>query len=138
MMLNRRIVNICQRVPISYSLVQHKVLVRRKHAEVKKNDSFVFNIFRGNVDTTQVLPYPQVLNEEQTELLKLLLDQAERVITQINDPLLNDELGHVPDSTLDALKSYGAYGLQVPEEYGGAGLNSTQYGRLTEVIGRDT
>ena len=92
-MLNRRIVNICQKGTCFYSAtVCQKVSARKKHSEGKKNDSFVFNIFRGNVDTTQVLPYPRVLNGEQTELLQLLLDQAERVISQINDPLLNDEL----------------------------------------------
>ena len=36
---------------------------------------------------------------------------------------------------LEAVKAAGGFGAQVPEEFGGAGLNSTQYGRLTEVIG---
>ena len=107
----------------------------KKNIQVKETSSFVHNIFRGILDQTQVCPYPQVLDEEQIDLLKLLLDQAERSITAINDPLKNDALELVPEETIAALKAAGGYGLQVPEEYGGAGLNSTQYGRLTEVLG---
>ena len=33
------------------------------------------------------------------------------------------------------LREVGAYGLQVPEDYGGVGLNNTQYARLTDIIG---
>jgi len=108
---------------------------RAKHSTPVKNTSFVFNAFLGKVDSTQVVPYPNVLDSDQSDLLKLLLDQAERAINEINDPLMNDELGYVPDATLEALKASGAYGLQVPEQYGGAELNNTQYGRMTEVMG---
>lgn len=108
---------------------------RSKHSAPVKNSSFVFNAFLGKVDSTQVVPYPNVLDSDQTDLLKLLLDQAERAINEINDPMKNDELGYVPEKTLEALKASGAYGLQVPEQYGGAELNSTQYGRMTEVMG---
>ena len=101
----------------------------------KTSNSFVQNIFRGVVDTTQVLPYPDVLSEEQRDTLNLLIPLAERVLAEQNDPLKNDALEYVPESTLNALKDVGGFGLQVPEDYGGAGLNSTQYGRLTEVLG---
>ena len=114
-------------------------LIRKKHSSgnvpVKQTSSFVHNIFRGVLDQSQVTPYPNVLDDDQVELLKMLLEQAERVITVINDPLKNDQLEAVPEATLTALKAAGAYGLQVPEEWGGAGLNSTQYGRMSEILG---
>jgi len=100
-------------------------------------NSFVQNIFRGVVDTTQVLPYPDVLNDEQKDTLAMLVPLAERVLSERNDALKNDELETVQQATLDALKEAGGFGLQIPEEYGGAALNSTQYGRLTEAIGAD-
>jgi len=112
---------------------------RKENKQVQSNvtNSFVQNIFRGVVDTTQVLPYPNTLNEEERETLNILLPIAERVFLEKNDALKNDVLESIPDHTLDALKEVGGYGLQVPEEYGGAGLNSTQYGRLTEIIGAE-
>lgn len=106
-----------------------------KKLPVLQSNSFVQNIFRGIVDPTQVAPYPNTLSEEEKETLNLLLPIAERVLAEQNDALENDVLEYVPEHTLNALKEVGGYGLQVPEEYGGAGLNSTQYGRLTEVLG---
>ena len=75
------------------------------------------------------------MDADQEETLRLLLPIAERVISQENDALGNDERETVPESTLSALKEVGGFGLQVPEQWGGAGLGSTQMGRLTEVIG---
>ena len=110
--------------------------VRERH-DVSSNSSFVHNIFCGRLETAQVLPYPDVLTEDERETVQLLLPVAERGVKDQNDPLLNDELESVPAATLEALKAAGGFGLQVPEEFGGAGLNSTQYGRLTEVIGEN-
>ena len=31
----------------------------------------------------------------------------------------------------------GAFSLQVPQEYGGLGLNNTQYTRLVEIVGKN-
>jgi len=99
------------------------------------SNSFVQNIFRGLVEPTQVFPYPIALDEEQKENLEMLVPIAERVMSEQNDPLLNDQLETVPESTVNALKELGAFGLQVPVELDGVGLSNTQYARLTEVVG---
>jgi len=100
-----------------------------------ESNSFVQNIFRGMIDPTQVFPYPIALDEEQKENLEMLVPIAERVMEEQNDPLKNDELETVPESTVNALKELGAFGLQVPVELDGVGLSNTQYARLTEVVG---
>lgn len=38
---------------------------------------------------------------------------------------------------MQALWELGAFGIQVPQEYSGLGLNNTQYGRLVEIVGRN-
>jgi len=43
-------------------------------SEAKATQSFTMNLFRGVVETAQVFPFPQVLNEEQTDNLKMLVD----------------------------------------------------------------
>jgi acyl-CoA dehydrogenase family protein 9 len=48
-----------------------------------------------------------------------------------------DADGHIPQQTLDQLKSFGLFGQQIPEEYGGLGLNATEYARLGEVTSID-
>jgi very long chain acyl-CoA dehydrogenase len=97
--------------------------------------SFAQNLFRGMIEPEQAFPYPQVLNEDQTETLQMLVPIAERVMGEQNDPLKNDELEYVPEETVQSLRELGAFGLQVPEELGGVGLTNTQYARLTEIVG---
>ena len=53
----------------------------------------------------------------------------------MNDPAKNDELERIEDHTLEGLKELGAFGLQVPVDYGGIGLTNTQYARLVEIVG---
>merc|ERR1719290_900201 len=99
------------------------------------SNSFVQNVFRGLIEPTQVFPFPVALDEEQRENLEMLVPIAERVMTEQNDPLLNDQLETVPEDTINALRELGAFGLQVPVELDGVGLTNTQYARLTEVVG---
>merc|ERR1719234_2689891 len=99
------------------------------------SNSFVQNVFRGMIEPTQVFPFPVALDEEQRENLEMLVPIAERVMTEQNDPLLNDQLESVPEDTINALRDLGAFGLQVPVELDGVGLTNTQYARLTEVVG---
>merc|ERR1719268_343364 len=99
------------------------------------SNSFVQNVFRGMIEPTQVFPFPVALDEEQRENLEMLVPIAERVMEEQNDPLLNDQLESVPEDTVNALRELGAFGLQVPVDLGGVGLNNTQYARLTEIVG---
>merc|ERR1719175_194601 len=99
------------------------------------SNSFVQNVFRGLIEPTQVFPFPVALDEEQRENLEMLVPIAERVMTEQNDPLLNDQMETVPEATVQALRELGAFGLQVPVELDGVGLTNTQYARLTEVVG---
>lgn len=41
-----------------------------------ENDSFVMNVFRGQVESKDVFPYPYILNEEQRETLQMLIDPS--------------------------------------------------------------
>merc|ERR1719462_1036520 len=99
------------------------------------SNSFVQNVFRGMIEPTQVFPFPVALDEEQRENLEMLVPIAERVMEEQNDPLLNDLLEKVPEESVQALRDFGAFGLQVPVELGGVGLRNTQYARLTEIVG---
>merc|ERR1719295_8351 len=99
------------------------------------SNSFVQNVFRGLIEPTQGFPFPVALDEEQRENLEMLVPIAERVMTEQNDPLLNDQMETVPEDTVNALRELGAFGLQVPVELDGVGLPNTQYARLTEVVG---
>ncbi|XP_017469665.1 PREDICTED: very long-chain specific acyl-CoA dehydrogenase, mitochondrial, partial [Rhagoletis zephyria] len=54
---------------------------------------------------------------------------------EVNNAARNDTNSSIDDVVLDQLWDLGAFGIQVPEEYGGLGLGNTQYGRLCEILG---
>ncbi|XP_030043217.1 very long-chain acyl-CoA dehydrogenase, mitochondrial isoform X1 [Microcaecilia unicolor] len=100
-----------------------------------ENKSFAGNMFRGEIVTDQVFPFPSVLNEEQTQFLKELVGPVSKFFEEVNNPSKNDALEKVEDSTMEGLKHLGAFGLQIPSELGGLGLSNTQYARLVEIVG---
>ncbi|XP_076395518.1 acyl-CoA dehydrogenase very long chain isoform X2 [Megachile rotundata] len=93
------------------------------------------NIFRGQLQTSQVFPFPESLTEEQIDTLKMLVDPIEKFFEEINDPMKNDETASIDEKTLAAMWELGVFGLQVPQKYGGLGLNNTQYSRCVEICG---
>lgn len=55
----------------------------------------------------------------------------ERLIPAEKDVIANDR---IPDDILSEMKEMGLFGLTVPEEYGGAGLNTSQYARVVNTM----
>ncbi len=53
----------------------------------------------------------------------------------MNDAALNDREEKVPAEINEQLKEMGAFGLQVPSELNGVGLNNTQYAKMVEIVG---
>ncbi|XP_041926460.1 very long-chain specific acyl-CoA dehydrogenase, mitochondrial isoform X1 [Alosa sapidissima] len=100
-----------------------------------ESKSFAVNMFKGQISTAQVFPYPSVLNEEQTQFLQELVGPCSKFFEEVNDPAKNDALEKVEDHTMQGLKEMGAFGLQVPADLGGVGLTNTQYARLVEIVG---
>ncbi|KAM5273528.1 very long-chain specific acyl-CoA dehydrogenase, mitochondrial [Ctenodactylus gundi] len=107
----------------------------REKAAKGESNSFAVGMFKGQLITDQVFPYPNVLNEEQTQFLKELVGPVARFFEEVNNPAKNDTLEQVEETTLRGLKELGAFGLQVPTELGGMGLCNTQYARLAEIVG---
>ncbi|RWS29865.1 very long-chain specific acyl-CoA dehydrogenase-like protein [Leptotrombidium deliense] len=98
-------------------------------------NSFVMNLFNGQAKLDQVFPFPDVLTEEQREILSMVKEPCERLYLDLNDPLKNDAEESINEKVVESLKNLGAFGIMVPVEYGGAGLNNTQYARLGEIMG---
>lgn len=108
--------------------------VEKKSAPLESK-SFAANIFKGQISTAQVFPFPSVLNEEQDQFLRELVGPVAKFFEEVNDPAKNDALEKVEDHTMEGLKEMGAFGLQVPTDLGGLGLTNTQYARLVEIVG---
>ncbi|CAH1405240.1 unnamed protein product [Nezara viridula] len=101
----------------------------------KENMSFMMNLFRGVVQPAQVFPYPDALTEEMTEHLKMLIDPTQKFFEEVNNAEKNDDASAIEPHTLQGLRDFGAFALQVPQEYGGMGITNSQYARITEIVG---
>nr|ACI90354.1 hypothetical protein [Philodina roseola] len=118
--------------PAESSIKNEKKPVARPKA--KSSDSYVMNLFRGQFYPKEVFPYPNVLNDEQKENVKMLIDPIWKFFEEKNDPAKNDETGIIPPEVMNGLKEQGAFGIQVPVDFGGLGLNNTQAARLFEIV----
>ena len=63
----------------------------------KISNSFVLNLYRGEFFAKEVFPYPNVMNEEQKENIKMLIDPVWKFFEERNDPAKNDHLETVSD-----------------------------------------
>lgn len=108
---------------------------RKLEAKNRESDSFIMNMFAGNCKLDKVFPYPDVINEDEREMLRMLIPQATKLYNELNDPLKNDQNETVDPAVVDRMKEMGAFGVMVPAEYEGADMSATQFARLGEVIG---
>ncbi|KAL5285200.1 ACADVL family protein [Megaselia abdita] len=101
----------------------------------RPNYSFLSNIFRGQVESKEMFPYPDVLSEEQKETINSLVDPFEKFFVEVNNPAKNDETSKIDQEVINQMQELGIYGMQPAEEYGGLGLNNTQNARLCQIVG---
>jgi hypothetical protein len=63
--------------------------------QLQTSTSFVMNLFRGQFCHSEIFPYPNVLNEEQRDNVKMLIDPIWKFFEEKNDAAKNDQLEKV-------------------------------------------
>lgn len=101
-----------------------------------KRPPFVKDLFLGNFDK-EVLTFPEVLDKERLQTLEELVSPVEKFFEESVDSKKIDAEGKIPKETLDGLKALGLFGQQIPTDYGGLGLNATEFARLAEFTSLD-
>ncbi|MDA0790829.1 MAG: acyl-CoA dehydrogenase family protein [Proteobacteria bacterium] len=71
------------------------------------------------------------------ETLKQLLETVDRFVDQQLRPIESEvgEQDRIPDDIIAQMKSLGFYGLTIPEEYGGLGLNMSEEVEVARIFG---
>ena len=62
----------------------------KERLTARTSNSFVMNLFRGQFSPDEVFPYPNVLNDEQKDNVKMLIDPIWKFFEEKNDPAKND------------------------------------------------
>ncbi|WP_419936473.1 acyl-CoA dehydrogenase family protein [Candidatus Palauibacter sp.] len=96
--------------------------------------TFVRNLFLGKFRLDAIHPYPDPDD---------FISERARAWTEDLRVFLRDEVdsdgidrdGKIPPSVVRALAERGAFGIKVPQKYGGLGFNQTEYANAMRVVG---
>ncbi|XP_049288134.1 very long-chain specific acyl-CoA dehydrogenase, mitochondrial-like [Anopheles funestus] len=101
----------------------------------RPNRSFLMNLFGGKLQTIELFPYPEPLDEEQKDYARALVDPVHKFFKEVNDATRNDDTSNVDSRTIDALWDLGLLSVYVPPELGGLGLCNVQSVLMAEISG---
>ncbi len=97
-------------------------------------DNFLANIYFGSLDMERFHSFRDLEEDDKT---REIIEKYEKITEKYPSSHL-EEQGTVPAELLEELKRIGFFGLNIPEKYGGVGLNLKQYLKVVEEIaGRD-
>ncbi|MGE5092580.1 MAG: acyl-CoA dehydrogenase family protein [Bacillota bacterium] len=88
--------------------------------------SFVRELFEGRFRLDLVHPFPE-LDPAEVARARPFLEALERFMREHVDSDRIDREGKIPPDVIRGLAKLGAFGIKIPEEYGGLGLSQTSY-----------
>ncbi len=96
--------------------------------------SFVAPIFMGKLPWEQIHPFPAQPAEDRAKG-DGFLGKLEEFLRESVDADEIDAKGEIPDAIVDGLRELGAFGVKIPEQYGGLGMSQTNYTRFGVLVG---
>jgi len=103
--------------------------------------SFVRELFEGSFRLDLVHPFP-TMDPADVERARPFMERLERFLYERVDSDRIDREGKIPPEVIQGLRDIGAFGIKIPQEYGGLGLSQTAYthaiGMVTSVDGNLT
>ena len=88
--------------------------------------SFVRELFEGSFRLDLVHPFPQ-MDPADVERARPFMERLERFLRDQVDSDRIDREGKIPADVIQGLRDLGAFGIKIPQEYGGLGLSQTGY-----------
>jgi alkylation response protein AidB-like acyl-CoA dehydrogenase len=95
--------------------------------------SFVRELFLGNLRMDLIHPFPAQTPEDRAKT-DAYIAKLKKYIEENVDSDEIDRTGELPEDVVQGLRDLGAFGLKIPEEYGGQGLSQVGYGRTIGMV----
>ncbi|HEX8907541.1 MAG TPA: acyl-CoA dehydrogenase family protein, partial [Longimicrobiaceae bacterium] len=95
--------------------------------------SFVRELFLGNFRLDLIHPYPRQAPEDKAKT-DAYMARLRAFLEENVDSDEIDRTGELPPDVVQGLRELGAFGLKIPEEYGGIGLSQVGYGRTIGMV----
>ena len=102
---------------------------RESHDDI----SFVANLFMGRWAPEKLHPIPEIDAGEKPRAEKFLADLAAFLREKVDADLI-DRTGEIPEEVRQGFINLGAYGIKIPQKYGGLGFSQTTYCRACLLI----
>ncbi|MEX0691897.1 MAG: acyl-CoA dehydrogenase family protein [Gemmatimonadales bacterium] len=99
-----------------------------------KAPSFVRSLFEGTLRLDLIHPWPDVVDAEEEARAKPWLKQLAAFMATVDASAI-DRNRKVPPEVIDGLRKLGAFGIKIPQEYGGLGFTQTTYNRAISLVG---
>jgi hypothetical protein len=96
--------------------------------------SFVRELFAGRLELDLVHPFP-MSDPSEVERARPWLDRLERFMREKVDSAAIDRNRQIPPEVIDGLRELGAFGIKIPQEYGGLGFSQAVYNRAMSIVG---
>jgi alkylation response protein AidB-like acyl-CoA dehydrogenase len=97
-----------------------------------REPSFLQELFLGRFRLDLIHPYPAQSREEE-ERAAPFMEKLRDVLERLDSDEI-DRTGDIPESVVQELRDIGAFGIKIPEEYGGLGLSQTSYVRAMGMV----
>ena len=95
--------------------------------------SFVRELFAGKLRLDLIDPFPAPAPED-VERARPFLEALEQFLRERVDSDAIDREGKLPDDVIRGLQEMGAFGIKIPQEYGGLGLSQLMYTRAIALV----
>ena len=98
-----------------------------------EKETFVRDLFLGDFRLDLIDPYPDPAEFIGDRCRSFLAELREYLRTVDSEAI--DRHRKIPPEVIDALRRMGAFGLKIPEEYGGMGFGQTEYNEVMATLG---
>ena len=95
----------------------------------------VKSLFAGEIPESTVFPFPEV-DASERETVSAFLDSFRGFAKEHVDSAKIEREHRIDPAVIRGLAELGAFGMTIPEAYGGYGFSASAYCRVTEEIGR--
>ena len=94
--------------------------------------SFVREMFLGRFRLDLIHPHPSE-DPDEAARAKPFFDKLEAFLKRADSDMI-DRTGEIPEEYVQELRDIGAFGIKIPEEYGGLGLSYTSYVKAMAMV----
>jgi len=99
-----------------------------------RKPSFAKELFLGRFDLSLISPHPRS-SADSVAKGEAFLTRLKAYLQEEVDPFQIEKDAKIPESVIKGLGELGAFGMKIPEEYGGLGLSQVYYNHALELAG---